>query len=303
MEKAYLLLDVGGTQIKAGISDEKGNLLGEVSSYPAMAKVCGEEILDHFAAVIERLQRQAGAVCIAGVGMAFPGPFDYGRGISLMRGLDKYDGIYGISIEKEIKKRVEAVRDAKFRFLHDVEAFALGESRFGEARQENKLLCLCIGTGIGSAFVEGGRALKEQRHGVPLNGWLYQTPYKDSVLDDYLSVRGLAKISLGIMGEALDGKTLYERCLAGEAGALQVYHVFGQDLSAGILPFVDAFRPDAAVLGGRISGSFPYFGESFQKECRTRGVKIYLEPKTSLRAMQGLFAAMEEEGAYAEAKS
>lgn len=303
MEKAYLLLDVGGTQIKAGISDEQGSLSEKIFSFPSMAKAGTEELLEHFAAVISSLQGETGDAWIAGVGMAFPGPFDYGRGISLMRGLDKYDSIYGISLEKEMKRRAEAVRDSSFKFLHDVEAFALGESRFGEARKENKLLCLCIGTGIGSAFVEGGRVLKEQKHGVPLNGWLYHTPYKDSTLDDYLSVRGLAKISRQITGKILDGKMLYERCAVEEAGALQVYHAFGQDLSAGILPFVDAFHPDAVVFGGQISGSFPYFGESFQEECRMRGVKIYLEPKTSVRAMQGLFAAMEQEGAYAEVKS
>lgn len=300
MEKAYLLLDVGGTCIKTGITDEQGNITGEIISFPAMAKSGTKELLDHFAAVIRELQKRAGNALIAGIGMAFPGPFDYEKGISLMQGLDKYDSIYGISIEEEIKKRVESLADTGFKFLHDVEAFALGESRFGEARKENKLLCLCIGTGTGSAFTEGQCVLKEEKNGVPSNGWLYNTPYKDSVIDDYLSVRGLAKISGELTGEILDGKALFERCMLGEERALQVYRRFGEELNGCILPFVDAFQPDAVVFGGQISGSFSYFGRTFKEECQMRGVKIYLEPETSVRAMQGLFAAMEQEGSYAE---
>ena len=37
--------------------------------------------------------------------MAFPGPFDYEQGISLMKGLNKYDQIYGMKIPQELRKR------------------------------------------------------------------------------------------------------------------------------------------------------------------------------------------------------
>lgn len=296
MEKAYLLFDVGGTQIKTGVADERGRINGEITSFPSLAQAGEEEIFDHFSMIIRKLRRQAEGSAVSGIGFAFPGPFDYEKGISLMKGLNKYDSIYGISIEAEIKKRVEEAAGIGFHFLHDVEAFALGESRFGAAKSDYKLLCLCIGTGAGSAFIEGGKLQKEGKCGVPNNGWLYDTPYKDSVIDDYLSVRGLAKLSREIMGEALDGKALYERCVCGDKDAIRVYRSFGSELTGCILPFVDAFRPDAVVFGGQISGSFSYFGGAFEEECRMRGIKIYLEPETSLRAMQGLFTAMEQEG-------
>lgn len=295
MKEAYLLLDVGGTQIKAGVADEQGVIIGRITSFPACAKSGRSELFNHFSAIIRELQERSGYVSIAGVGMAFPGPFDYEKGVSQMKGLDKYDSIYGLSIEDEIKKRIAGFTHIRFHFLHDVEAFALGESQFGEGKTAEKLLCLCIGTGTGSAFISKRQALKEERDGVPQNGWLYDTPYKDSIIDDYLSVRGLAKLSKKMTGKALDGKQLYERCIRGEEEALSVYQAFGADLIACILPFVDAFCPDFVVFGGQISGSFPYFGREFEEECKKRNVKIYLEPETSVRAMQGLYVAMKQE--------
>ena len=89
----------------------------------------------------------------------------------------------------EIKVRVPKLKEAKFLFLHDIEAFALGESWYGTCCEAEKILCVCIGTGAGSAFVEHRKPVKTG-NGVPENGWIYQIPFRQGILDDYLSVRG-----------------------------------------------------------------------------------------------------------------
>lgn len=38
VEEVYILLDVGGTEIKCGISDQRGNLKNNICSYPSYAK-------------------------------------------------------------------------------------------------------------------------------------------------------------------------------------------------------------------------------------------------------------------------
>lgn len=296
MEKTYLLLDVGGTEIKAGMTDGRGGLLGEILHYPSRAKEEKEVILDHISEIVKELKTLAGDTPVGGIGMAFPGPFDYTRGISLMKGLNKYDAIYGVSIEDEVKKRVPGLSKTVFCFLHDVEAFALGECWFGAAREADKLLCLCIGTGAGSAFIEKKKVLKEKKDGVPEHGWLYHTPYKDSIIDDYLSVRGLLRLSREIAGTELDGRQLYERCRNRDEKALFIYRLFGEELRECLLPFLDGFRPDCVVLGGQISKSFCYFGDAFRKECDKRMITVCLEPDTSARTMQGLFTAMKQRG-------
>ena len=199
----YLLLDIGGTEIKGCVSDAEGEKT-RIRKFPSQAQKSAEKILDNFSRICRELLKDVdGSVC--GVGLAIPGPFDYQKGISRMQGLNKYDSIYGIPLEPEIKARVPELKEAQFLFLHDIEAFALGESWYGTCRGAEKILCVCIGTGAGSAFVEHRKTIKTGT-GVPENGWIYRMPFRESILDDYLSVRGLERISLAVMGKAQSGR-------------------------------------------------------------------------------------------------
>lgn len=295
MEQIRILLDVGGTQLKGGVMDCKGRLMDDIISTPALSSESKDVIFDNFAEFITKLRSSHSDTAVAGIGMAFPGPFDYQNGISLMQGLNKYESIYGISIKDEIRKRLPELENVHFCFLHDIEAFAIGESFFGPVKDAGRILCLCIGTGAGSAFVVNHSCVKENKDGVPLNGWLYNTPFKDSIIDDYLSVRGIEKISKQVTGKALSGKELYDLCLVGDEDALTVYDLLGKDLVDAILPFIEGFKPDALIMGGQISKSFPFFGDQLGNECIKRNITICTEQETSVRAMEGLFAHMTKE--------
>ena len=294
-ECSYILLDVGGTQIKYAVANQTGQMFyKEPESFPALAKEESGIIFDNFSFLIDQMKKMAGGNPIAGIAMAFPGPFDYVHGISLMKGLDKYDSIYGIPLVPQLKKRLDWLTDIPFQFLHDVEAFAVGESRFGKAADKEKIICLCIGTGAGSAFVKAKKVQKEEKDGVPENGWLYNTPYRDGIIDDYVSVRGLAALAGEIYGSSISGKELYDRSCQGVEKALLTFQVFGDNLKDAMMPFLDKFKPDALVMGGQISKSFAYFGDGIQKECQDRNIEIFIEDDTSGLAMLGLFVSMKE---------
>lgn len=288
----YVLLDVGGTTIKGGITDEQGHMLGTMEEFPSMAHMDKEVILDHFLSVIHTLWEKGQGEQLAGIGMAFPGPFDFQKGISFMKGLDKYDSIYGVEIPDALKKRDQRLKDVKFLFLHDVEAFAVGTCGMGKAAGYEKVFCLCIGTGTGSAFVENKVVLKQKSHHIPENGWIYCLPFRDSVIDDYISVRGLRKLSEQILGRGFNGKELFSLCRQGNLQAQKVYELFGDDLENAMNPFLDAFCPTALVMGGQISKSWEYFGKKLGNACENRNIRIIMEENTSLRAMQGLFITM-----------
>lgn len=296
MEQAYIMMDVGGTQIKSAVVDREGRLCGELLYSPSCARQEKHDIFDNFAHIIKRLSEREKISEILGIGMAFPGPFDYDRGISLMKGLDKYDSIYGLPIAEAVRKRCSSMELGRFCFLHDVKAFALGEYEYGKARGSGRMLCLCIGTGAGSAFVRNGKVLEQEEPGVPENGWIYQTPYRDSVIDDYLSVRGLKQICQEVAGEEWNGKELYDLCMVGDERAHRVYRRFGFDVKEALLPYIEQFCPDTMVFGGQISKSFPFFGEELAIVCREKNIRICLEADTSLRAIQGLFVTMNKEG-------
>lgn len=314
-----ILLDVGGTEIKAAVLDDAGCFLTEIVHFPAKARKKREEILLNFGFVIKALlemgkeslakaERQEETV--KSVRMAFPGPFDYENGICLMQGLDKYDAIYGVSLEEEIKVRVPEVNRSEFLFCHDIEAFALGTALLDELSGCNIVFCLCIGTGAGSAFTKQGKILKKEE-GLPESGWIYHLPFRESVIDDYLSVRGLEKITSGVFGGnygevpnmkegvRADDKTaaaaaipngamLFGMAQRGDQKALAVWSLFGETVREALFPILERVKPDVLVLGGQIAKSFCYFGGPTQDCCSRLGIRIHLEYDTSIRTIQGL---------------
>lgn len=299
MESCYLMMDVGGTGIKAGLFSRSGEMVERVRSFPARAKEGREEIFRNFACIIQEMAKDR---MVEGIGMAFPGPFDYEKGISLMRGLDKYDSVYGIPVREGVMEQLERIgktesvaRGCRFLFLHDVEAFAIGACRQGRMAGCKKVMCVCIGTGAGSAFVENGRVVKKAGGGVPENGWIYNTPFKEGVIDDYVSVRGLKRLTEGVFArpEAVDGAKLFELAEAGSEEAAKVFAAFGEDVSEALTPFLKSFQPQGLVLGGQIAKSFPHFGMQLREVCRHTGTAVFTEPDTSIRAMEGLYAVME----------
>lgn len=266
-----LCFDVGGTVVKTAAVNLETLEIGRRSSFPANSAAGADEILSAFRS------RLAGAGKVA---MAWPGPFDYEKGVSLMKGIGKYDSIYGIDLRKELSLPDDTL------FMHDVEAYARG---VWEAHPyPGKTMVIAIGTGCGSAFMDGGRVLKEGE-GVPRNGWLYVTPFLESIIDDYVSARGQDRCSAEVLGKVVDGAELDRMAGEGDEGALSVFRLFGRRLKEALTPFVESFQPGRIVFGGQISKSFRFFGEDFASSC---GAEVLVEPDTSRFVFLGLAGAI-----------
>ncbi|WP_312369362.1 ROK family protein [Lachnoclostridium sp.] len=292
--KYYVMFDVGGTQIKAGILNEKGELYkNEIYSYPSRATEPKEIIFSNFKEIIIELEKtiEDEAYVISGIGMAFPGPFDYEKGISKIRGLDKYDAIYNLRIEDEICSIYPKLKNCPFRFLHDVEGFALGICNGLSLSSEVKLMHLCIGTGAGSAFTRGKKVLKQAEYGMPQNGWIYDAPFKDGRIDDYISVRGLEALAVQHCKKSMDGAELFLLAESNNEAAKEAFLEFGKNIEDAIREYLIKFQPDGLIFAGQISKSFSYFGKALEEYCRKLNIKIYLEVNTSKKIIEGLYTA------------
>lgn len=188
----YLCADIGGTQIKTGLLDGAGRLVGAIHREDAQAGLPQQPLLDHIAACL--LAPWPGDASVAGVCLAMPGPCDYPAGRCWIEGLEKYGSLYGADLRRELGARlVPALGPAgeNLLFQNDVAAFALGELRCGCAQGIQRGLFVCIGTGCGSAFTVGDALAPEGTPGVPPQGYLYPLPLAGKRVDDWLSRRGL----------------------------------------------------------------------------------------------------------------
>lgn len=287
----YLVVDVGGTKIAGNAVGEDGSLLYDDDLVrPSFAEGSVDDVCRTLATLLEHLNPDGQEVgCIS---LAFPGPFDYERGISLMRNVAKFDALYGLSVEDEMKQRTTLrwMQDARFFFLHDVEAYGWGVLKAHAHLSGKRVLCLCLGTGAGSAFIVDGRVVKEGV-GVPPNGWVYDRPYRDSIIDDYLSGRGFARLSEKICGQPLDGREAQRRAERGDEKAKELFELFAGEIARAMHPFFVEFQPDVLVLGGNLSLGHGLFSNPLDLAATQYGFSILVETETSKRTFEGLVYA------------
>ena len=241
LPKGSVLLDAGGTEIKSAAFSDAGNRLDVIHPTPSCARADRETILANLLQVISRENDVLSlhGYCLGGVGLAFPGPFDYQRGISRMKGLAKYDAIEGLALEEALKSfpgQTVLRPEVRFFFRHDVDSFALGIASLEPSCAEGRTMCLCIGTGAGSAFLEQGR-LCRQDPWVPENGWIYSFPFHGGIIDDWISARGLERLAREAgFPSGTSGKDLFDLAAQGSLQAMDVWKDFGRLMAEAVSP-------------------------------------------------------------------
>lgn len=287
--KKIFAADVGGTEIKAGVVSCKGELLTPITSYASCADGNYNDIIDNFKHIFLELQRQEYSP--DALALAFPGNFDYPNGICLMQNVGKYDSIYGCNLKAVFSDMLagdEFGYGNRFPiyFINDVSAFAIGAA--GPTQPDERVLCICIGTGCGSAFMVNGSIVDEKEHGVPDNGWVYGIPFKDSIIDDYLSKRGLTKITAAAFGRVVEGLELSIMAQDGNIKAIEFFSEFGSNIADALSGIMTSFCPDKLIFGGQIAKSFTLFGNPLSELCLKNNIKLEIITETSQAAIKGL---------------
>ena len=275
------MFDVGGTGIKYGTLNKKGVLISPISDLPSPSRKGKEEVFSFFSQIIEKEEN------VKGIGMAWPGPFDYEKGVSLMDGLGKYQSIYGLDVAENINKRLKR-DDMKYVFLHDVAAFLTGYARESDIENE-RIIALLIGTGAGSSFYTEAKCVGKEYKGVPENGWIYNIPFRGETIEDWVSSKGIKRLSEKYFNTSIDGKTLFHMAESGDERAIALWLEFGDVIKEAMIPFILQFKPDRVVFGGKISQAWKYFSPRMKEELEKSGTKLSVTEETSRYVLSGLF--------------
>ena len=277
MLRPYIIgLDIGGSHVSGAVIDmhRKELLADTYKNVFVNTKASSEDILNTWAALINIILSKINERDLQGISIAVPGPFDYEKGVFLIKGLDKYDGCYGIQVMKSLKNRLHlSNNDIPVIFNNDAHCFATGEAICGVAKNYLKIIALTLGTGFGAAFYSSDTIITEGE-GVSKNGELYNEPFKEGMAEDYISARWFLKAYLQQTGEELPGvKELYDRADK-DAIAKNLFAEFGKNLAEVLLPFILSFKAECVVLGGNISKAKKYFLPSLQRQFEKNNLKI-----------------------------
>lgn len=263
-------VDIGGSHVCSAVVDlATGAICSEPVTTPVDSAAGAVEILDAWAANMRQATAASG-VSVTQAGMAFPGPFDYRQGVSLIRGVRKFDRIYGLDVAASLRARLAGCGIVDFRFVNDASAFALGECLGGAASDAERVVALTLGTGVGSGFV-AGRRLVETGDEVPANGWVYSLPFEGSIADDAFSTRWVCRRYRELAGEEVAGAREVAARYDTDPAARQLFDEYGDRLARFAGPLLDRFGSRVLVLGGNISRAWPLFGPAMERRLAADG--------------------------------
>jgi glucokinase len=254
MEQTVAALDVGGTSIKSGVvrgttSDEPEIEIGP--ALPTLAQSDAETILARLAEMADHaLALDDEAI---GLAIAICGPFDLDAGESRMRGVAKFEDIYGIDLRAMLRERT-TIGDRSIRFARDAESAGTGEALAGAGRRVDRVMTNTLGTGVGTCVTEHAWPVEVIGDVGVEHLAMRETPWGRA--DDVLSARGLAE-RLGVPMPDL-------RAAVDDPLNAEVVFDHGHRVGEFLAPVIAEFGVQLVVIGGGLAAAFDRFGPAIQ---------------------------------------
>jgi glucokinase len=257
--------DIGGSHITcAAIDLDSGKILRDTLSERAVNNQApADNIIGVWADALIGSLKKVPFENVKGIGFAMPGPFDYVKGICYIKGVAKYENLYGINVTEAIARKLQVTDDFLIRFMNDASSFAVGEAWAGSATKEKRSLSITLGTGFGSAFISERIPVVDGPL-VPKIGCVYHLPYRDGIADDYFSTRGLLGRYMKVTGKELNGVKELAALSSTEQAVIELFTDFGDNLALFLAPWLRGFEAEILVIGGNISHAYNLFGDVFE---------------------------------------
>ncbi|MEO3404911.1 ROK family protein [Mucilaginibacter sp. CAU 1740] len=262
-----LTADIGGSHITVGICDLQQSLILPETLVRADvdSKAPAEVILNSWTDALKSSIRQHAGPGPDGLGMAMPGPFDYPKGISFIKGLDKYEALYGRDIRTYLADKLQ-LAGIQIHFRNDAESTIAGEVTAGAGSGYGRVMGVTLGTGFGSAFSENGITRD-------LN--LGSDPYKDSLADDYFSTRWFRKRYDELTGKPLNGGVKELASLANDDPALHdIFGEYARNMADFLSGPIAMYQPEVLIICGNIAKAGPLFLPQLQEYLAPLEIKM-----------------------------
>jgi glucokinase len=261
--------DIGGSHIScAAIDLDSGKILRNTLTERTVDNQAeGSVIIGTWAEALSEALAKVSRGNVKGIGFAMPGPFDYVKGICYIRGVAKYENLYGSNITQLISDSLGIDDGLLIRFMNDASSFAVGEAWAGSADRYNRSLSITFGTGFGSAFICNRIPIVDGPE-VPRLGCIYHLPYKEGIADDYFSTRGLLSRYKKLTGKELNGVKELAALASSNEVVRDLFIDFGDNAGLFLAPWLKKFKAEILVIGGNISNAYNLFGQVFEERLK-----------------------------------
>lgn len=267
----YVGLDVGGTNLAAGVVDEEYRMLSKVS-VPTRADRTIEEITDDMAAVTKAAIEEAGLSVkdFRSWGIGMPSYVNPGNNLLVHANCFGWRNV-------PIYEYLDHKLPLEVHIENDANCAALGETLAGAAKKEQNVIMLTLGTGVGGGIIMDGKIFcgadlmgTELGHAKLVYNGVPCTCGQKGCVEAYCSATALIRqmkeaarqVPDSFLWELcggdlnkLEGKSLFEAVRRGDRTAKQVLLQYADYLSCAMSTYITLFRPDKIILGGGIANA------------------------------------------------
>ncbi|MBQ8847958.1 MAG: ROK family protein [Candidatus Gastranaerophilales bacterium] len=290
MKKYRIGVDIGGTNIKIALVDFDGKIIYS-NTVPTRAEMGYEAGVNNIKQAIKELMQETNqdAKTIEAIGFGLPGQIDYKEGI--VKNLPNIPGWVNIPLAKMIEDEFSIPT----KLDNDVRCAALGELNFGAGKGCENLICITVGTGIGSGIVLNGKLIrgasnaageighiKMDMTGGPLCGCgdygcfeAYASgPAIVTMAREYISGGKSAKYKEMATDGIITPYIVAQAALQGDAVSIQIFKQMGKIIGIGLSSVINLLNPEKIIIGGGVADAGDLLLEPIRKTIADRAMPI-----------------------------
>lgn len=258
----YIGIDVGGTNLKAGLVNEEGQILS--AARIPLAFTTAEAFAETLADLAKQVLREGKVIPaeIISVGIGIPGAVEGGNVLFTAN-----IPLKNIPLEKLFRQHL----DIPVVLANDADCAAAAEFLLGSGKGSRDFIMVTLGTGVGGGLILGGKlhtgksCAGEVGHMVIDMGGASCGCGRRGCWESYASATGLIRMakqaaqnhpeSLLSGLDALNGQTIFEAADQGDPVALEVTRHYADCLAVGITNLVNIIQPEIVAIGGGVAAA------------------------------------------------
>ena len=290
----YVGIDLGGTNIKAGVVTDEGKLLNKVTCKTNADRPM-EDIIHDMGRLAADAVRDAGLEVsdIEAIGIGSPGTPDNDEGLLVYSNNLPF-------VMAPMRKLIREVIDLPVYIDNDANCAAMAEAVAGAAKGAKDSVTITLGTGVGAGVIVDGKiysgfnqAGSEFGHTVLVSGGIECPCGRKGCFEQYASASALARMTReaaekdpdSLLNKVYEQQGEWNAQIAfiamrdGDETAKEVVDTYTSYLADGLANAINAFMPEVLVVGGGVCNegdpllipmrektmSRPYFGPGVKK--------------------------------------
>lgn len=299
MQDYVIGIDIGGTNIRMGAVDYRGNILAAVKTTTEAQRGI-DALLERLRIHIDEVRSAVPDGRLVAIGAGIPGAVLIKEGIVTQA--PNIPALGGLPVRKMLQDRIEVPCYLE----NDANAIAVGEYWQGAGRGYKHVCCLTLGTGTGGGVIIEGELLhgadgmaaelghiSVQADGAPCHCG------SRGCLETFASANGILRIMAEHLDRGddstlknedrntIDPAIIYKHAVAGDATARKILEEAGQGFGVGLASLVNIFNPEVIVIGGGVAAAWDILMPPALQTMKDRAFTAMVARVQVVRAQKG----------------